>query len=96
MTHILTIDLDLLDYLDGLEPIFPPKQQSTYSNLNYELLGLVIQNVTGVPFEDYVQKHILKKLGLSSTSFSKPSDNVAVLPKDKSYYWDVDVGVQAP
>ena len=38
-----------------------------YSNFGYSLLGLVIEAVTGQPYNNYVTEHIVKPLGLKNT-----------------------------
>lgn len=87
---------EFLETIQGKSPLFAPNQKSTYSNIAFELLGLVLSSVTGMRYEDYVQSAILDPLGMSGSSFSKPSDSVAVLPKNASWYWDIDEGVQNP
>jgi CubicO group peptidase (beta-lactamase class C family) len=75
--------------------VYSPKQQSTYCNIAFELLGLVLESVTGKPYAESIDSSILKPLGMKSTSIAKPDDSVAVIPKG-GYYWDVDEGVQNP
>lgn len=87
--------IDLLQDLATKQPLWPPKQKSTYSNVNFDLLGLVIENVTGLSYADYVGQSILRPLGMNSSSFIKPDDSVAVLPRDGNY-WDIEEGVQRP
>jgi CubicO group peptidase (beta-lactamase class C family) len=89
---------DFIDWLRSTtaRPVFAPKQKSTYSNLAFNLLGLVLANVTGLSYEEYIQTAILEPLGMIGSSFLKPSDSVAVLPKDELWYWDVDEGVENP
>ncbi|EXJ77575.1 hypothetical protein A1O3_09802 [Capronia epimyces CBS 606.96] len=87
---------ELLQTIQSKPPLFAPNQKSTYSNIAFELLGLVLTHVTGVAYEDYVQTAILGPLAMTGTSFTKPSDSVAVLPKNVSWYWDVDEGAQNP
>ncbi|KJY00709.1 beta-lactamase family protein [Zymoseptoria brevis] len=89
---------DLLKRLKTAKPLFAPNQKSTYSNVNFDLLGLVIEQVTGMPYEEYIAESILKPLGMDSSSFSKPSDKYAVLPvvPGTGNYWDIDEGVQNP
>ena len=87
---------DMLESIRTKHPLFAPNYKSTYSNIAFELLGLVLSNVTGLKYEDYIQTSILDPLGMNHTSFDKPSDEVAVLPKNISWYWDVDEGVQNP
>ncbi len=42
----------------------PPGTDYTYSNMNYCLLGLVIEAVTGDPYEDVVQERLLTPLDI--------------------------------
>ncbi|KAI1616491.1 beta-lactamase family protein [Exophiala viscosa] len=87
---------EMLETIRAKHPLFAPNYKSTYSNIAFELLGLVLSNVTGLRYEKYIQQSILDPLGMNHTSFEKPSDEVAVLPKNISWYWDVDEGVQNP
>jgi CubicO group peptidase (beta-lactamase class C family) len=75
--------------------MWAPKQKSTYSNVNFDLLGLVVENVTGLGYSEYVEQAILRPLGMGSSSFVKPDDSVAVLPVGFNY-WDYEGGVQRP
>lgn len=75
--------------------MWAPKQKSTYSNVNFDLLGLVVENVTGLGYAEYVEQGILRPLGMESSSFIKPNDSVAVLPRDGNF-WDWEGGVQRP
>lgn len=43
---------------------YPPGKNADYSNLGFVILGAVVERVSGMRFDDYVQKHILKPLGL--------------------------------
>ncbi len=48
---------------------FEPGTQAVYSNLNYMVLGAVIEVVSGETYEAYIIDHILQPLGMSHTSF---------------------------
>ncbi|MDP5274213.1 serine hydrolase domain-containing protein [Chengkuizengella axinellae] len=48
---------------------FEPGEKSEYSNSNYILLGLIIEKVTGQPYQDYIDQHILKPLNMDQTGF---------------------------
>ncbi|KAE9374124.1 putative FLP FmtA-like protein, betalactamase [Stipitochalara longipes BDJ] len=89
---------DLFASLAKQEPLYPPKQKSTYSNNNFVLLGLVIENVTGMGYADYIESSILQPLGMDMTSFTKSNDSFAVLPKlpTGDNYWDTEEGVDRP
>jgi len=39
-----------------------------YSDLNYALLGAIVERVTGTAFEEYLQENVLEPLGLESTT----------------------------
>lgn len=43
---------------------FVPNSKLSYSNMGFDILGAVIENVTGIRFDDYVDNNILKPLGL--------------------------------
>jgi CubicO group peptidase (beta-lactamase class C family) len=45
---------------------------SSYSNWATALAGLIVANVSGVSFEDYVQTHILAPLAMESSTFKEP------------------------
>src|SRR5262249_38445752 len=45
---------------------------SSYSNWATSVAGLIVANVSGVSFEDYVAAHILRPLGMDSSSFKEP------------------------
>ena len=38
-----------------------------YSNANYSLLGVIVQNVSGMSYEDYMQKNVFSPLGMKDT-----------------------------
>ncbi len=46
-----------------------PGKVSQYANLHYLVLGLIVEKVSGEPFETYVADHILSPLEMKSTSF---------------------------
>ncbi len=48
---------------------FEPGTQAVYSNLNYMVLGAIIEAVAGQTYESYVTENILEPLGMSQTSF---------------------------
>jgi CubicO group peptidase (beta-lactamase class C family) len=42
-----------------------------YSNTNYQILGLVIEMVSGQPFNEYLQQHIFAPLGMEHSAVSE-------------------------
>ena len=53
--------------ISGKELKSLPGTEYAYSNTNYNLLGLVIEKVTGKSYRDYMENEILKPLGLNNT-----------------------------
>jgi len=46
----------------------PPGSSFEYANMNYCLLGALIERVAGVPFEDYMKQKIFAPLGMAHTT----------------------------
>ena len=88
--------IDLLSWAMTLQPVFAPNHKSSYGNINFELLGLVIANVSGVPYDEYITTRILQPLGMAGSRFTMPPDEVAAVPADIEYYWPFYMGVQNP
>ena len=50
----------------------PPGAQTSYSNYATALAGLIVENVSGVPFNDYLEQNIFEPLGMHSSTFKEP------------------------
>jgi CubicO group peptidase (beta-lactamase class C family) len=46
----------------------PPGSRFSYSNVGYLLLGMVIESVTGVRYEQWLDGHLLKPLGMTRST----------------------------
>ena len=53
--------------LQDVELDFYPGSRHQYATINYDILALIIQNITGQLYEDFMTQHILKPLGLYNT-----------------------------
>lgn len=51
----------------GLAVVQPSGTHFEYSNLGYALLGRLVERVSGTDFREYVDTHILRPLGMSSS-----------------------------
>jgi CubicO group peptidase (beta-lactamase class C family) len=49
----------------------PVGSKCEYSNLNYNILGLIIETVSGEPYAEYIQNHIFTPLRMSHSYSSK-------------------------
>lgn len=58
----------------GFKVIGEPEKKFLYSGGGYTLLQLVIEDVTGMAFSEYMQKEILKPLGMDNSSFDFNSE----------------------
>ncbi|MBP5554826.1 MAG: beta-lactamase family protein [Lachnospiraceae bacterium] len=71
--------------ISGKELAAYPGSEYAYSNVNYNLLGLIIEQVTGRSYVGYMQEEILIPLGLSNTYIGKP-DNENVITGSRLGY----------
>lgn len=58
--------------------IFKPGEDFSYNNVNYNILALIVEKITGLSFDAYLKAHIFKPAGMTNTSLSlffKRKDN---------------------
>lgn len=91
----MVLCIDLFKLVKTFRPLFAPNQASTYSNLAFEILGLVISRVRNQTYESYIDDAIFKPLNMSTSTFSLPPDSAGVIPSGDEF-WDVNEGVQNP
>lgn len=70
-----------LDYLNSVHAPYAPGAMTAYSNLASDLMGIVIERVTGEQFEDYIDKHIFTLLGMQESTFRNAEVNQQLLSK---------------
>ena len=49
------------------KPYFAPGEGLRYSNTGYNLLALLVERLSGVPYEEFLQKNVFEPAGMSST-----------------------------
>jgi CubicO group peptidase (beta-lactamase class C family)/imidazolonepropionase-like amidohydrolase len=54
-------------------PMFEPGSASSYSEMGFVLLGQIVAEVSGQPYIEYVQEHILAPLGMENTDYTYSS-----------------------
>ena len=61
-------------YVKGWLPrrIFPPGEIPAYSNYGTALAGYIVQRVSAEPFDEYIERHILRPLGMARSTFRQP------------------------
>jgi uncharacterized protein YbbC (DUF1343 family) len=84
LTHFsgLRPDLDLKPVWSGYrtgidkalvdEPVAPPGVRFTYSDINFILLGEIVQKLSGTTLPEYVRVNIFEPLGMKDTMFQPP------------------------
>lgn len=76
--HLFADDPDevqtLKDYLLSHQParVRPPGTLPAYSNYGTALAGHIVAQISGMPFEDYVEQNILRPLGMDNSTFREP------------------------
>jgi CubicO group peptidase (beta-lactamase class C family) len=58
---------EVLTYLNTQSTCFPVQEIKSCSNLGYALLGVRIQDISGIPYEEYIRQDILVPLGMDNS-----------------------------
>jgi CubicO group peptidase (beta-lactamase class C family) len=58
---------ELLALIASSKPDFEPGAKYAYSNTGFQLLGLLVEKLTGKPYQDALKERITAKLGLKDT-----------------------------
>ena len=81
-----------------LAPLFAPGEKFEYSNTGYNLLALLVEKLSGVPYEQFLKKNVFEPAGMNNTYAchvrrdGAPFDNYAqaTVYEDGKYVFDVD------
>jgi CubicO group peptidase (beta-lactamase class C family) len=65
----------VIEYLKDSYQVHPTGKLFYYSNLGVNLLGVIIERVTGLPYHQYIENVLLKELKM---------ENSAIIPKESS------------
>lgn len=67
--------------------VFPPGKVSSYSNYGTTLAAVIVEDVSGMPFDEYLQTRILAPLGMDRTSIQEdlPPDLAANLSRGYTF-----------
>jgi CubicO group peptidase (beta-lactamase class C family) len=55
---------------------FNPGEQWSYCNINFNLLALLIENITGMKYQEYLQKNVFIPAGMKSTFIKTSNTNI--------------------
>jgi len=82
--------------------IFPAGEAPAYSNYGTALAGYIVERVSGQPFEDYIEQHILNPLGMRHSTFRQPLPEPFEDDMSRGYMsadqkpWKFELAVTAP
>lgn len=79
---------------DGVPFTRAPRTAFEYSNFGFALLGRIVTNVSGRPYNEYIEAEIMRPLGMSSSGydvFASPQDRRAL-----GYRWENDAWSREP
>ncbi len=85
-------DDEWLDFAAAQEPMFAPGEAQGYSNTDYILLGLVIEQATGKSWREEVRERIIEPLNLENTLLPEPGD-ISSPPNQAHGYNDLGAGL---
>ncbi|GHO80385.1 serine hydrolase [Ktedonobacter sp. SOSP1-85] len=74
---------DVVAYFKDLPLEFEPGTRYAYNNSGYHLLGLVIEKITGMGYEQFIQQHIFQPLEMNRSYYMH---NETIVPRRASGY----------
>jgi CubicO group peptidase (beta-lactamase class C family) len=67
-THDFPTGEEIKRLIASREAPFPPATRWKYSNLAYTIAGMVVEQLSGMPWAEYVQRNIYTPLGMNASS----------------------------
>ncbi len=64
---------DVIRDLGRVAVVIAPDTQTKYCNIGFQILGAVIERLSGEPYAAHVERTLLRPLGLSRTAFEPPA-----------------------
>lgn len=77
---------EILDLFKDKPLEFEPGESYEYSNSGYDVLGAIIESVSGMTYEEFVENEIFKKLSMNNSFYDHPEEVV----KNKILGYDKD------
>ncbi len=83
-------------FLQTVNLDFPPGQSFGYSNANYETLGLIVQEVSGQLYEDYVKQYIFGPLDMRNSFVSREEASQHEMASGYRWWYGIPFPVTFP
>lgn len=85
-SDVSQIEQQLNHKLQDIHLVDSPGERYEYSNMNFDLLQLIIEKVTNIPFPDYMYENIFHPLAMNRTTFST-HDTLPNVATGHRYIW---------
>ncbi len=79
--------------LDKTSLLFQPGKGWEYSNINYSLLGLMIQQVSGQRYESYIEQNIFAPLGMTNSHTSLDNARANNAARGYTFYFGIPLAL---
>ncbi|MFA0962799.1 serine hydrolase domain-containing protein [Roseivirga sp. BDSF3-8] len=79
------------DYGLNRKPANAPGEGYHYSDINYNLLGLIIQEITGKTLPQAIRTRVLEPLGMDDTYFEYYEEAITDGRRTDAYYFDMNI-----
>lgn len=83
---VAPVNTPLLTVIESFQHLpldFQPGDEFRYSNSGYNVLGLVIEKISGMPYDQFLQHNIFEPLGMKDSGYDW---NTTILPRRASGY----------
>jgi CubicO group peptidase (beta-lactamase class C family) len=77
----------LVDALADVDPAYAPDERWEYSNTNYQILGRVIEIVSGQEFQAYVAANILEPVGMQQSFVADGEIHESMATGHRPWFW---------
>ena len=74
---------EMLDLFKDKEMLFDPGTEFSYNNSGYFLLGVIIEKVSGITYEDFIEKNVFEKVGMKNSYYGRADQ---IIPNRASGY----------
>ncbi|MBB4825433.1 CubicO group peptidase (beta-lactamase class C family) [Sporosarcina luteola] len=82
--HIISLE-DWMTNEQQPKQVHKPGTITSYSNYGTDLAGYIIQRVSGQPFEEYMEEHVLGKLQMRNSSFEQNYEQMRTAYASKGF-----------
>lgn len=74
---------EMVDLFKDKQMIFEPGEEHSYNNSGYFLLGMIIEEASGMTYEDFIENNIFNKVGMKNSYYGNANQ---IIPNRASGY----------